>query len=128
MQTLLEACWKAFDAAVKAAAGKELQKGPRGGGRDLDKIVQHVMEADAGYLYRIGVKYKVDQKSTQAEELARSRRAILEAVSPKSEREPVRKGPRGGVRLTLRYYVRRSAWHVLDHAWEIEDRAPRCTA
>jgi hypothetical protein len=37
--------------------------------------------------------------------------------------EPVRTGPRGGVRWTARYYVRRSAWHVLDHAWEIEDRA-----
>ena len=23
-----------------------------------------------------------------------------------------------------RYAVRRAAWHVLDHAWEIEDRTP----
>jgi hypothetical protein len=23
-----------------------------------------------------------------------------------------------------RYAVRRSAWHALDHAWEIEDRRP----
>jgi hypothetical protein len=23
-----------------------------------------------------------------------------------------------------RYVVRRAAWHVLDHAWEIEDRIP----
>jgi hypothetical protein len=31
-------------------------------------------------------------------------------------------GPRGGKRWTARYFVRRAAWHVLDHAWEIEDR------
>ena len=34
----------------------------------------------------------------------------------------LRKGPRGGVRWTVRRFVRRVAWHVLDHAWEIEDR------
>ena len=31
-------------------------------------------------------------------------------------------GPRGGVRWSPRYFVRRVAWHALDHAWEIEDR------
>jgi len=123
MQTLLVACWKGFDAAVKAASGKELQKGPRGGGRDLDKIVQHVLEADAGYLARIGTTYKVDGKAAQSDEVARVRRAILEALSSLAGSEPVRRGPRGGIRWTPRYYVRRSAWHVLDHAWEIEDRA-----
>ena len=29
-------------------------------------------------------------------------------------------GPRGGVIWTARSFVRRAAWHVLDHAWEIE--------
>ena len=32
-------------------------------------------------------------------------------------------GPRGGVRWSARYFVRRAAWHALDHVWEIEDRA-----
>jgi hypothetical protein len=32
------------------------------------------------------------------------------------------RGPRGGARWTPRSFVRRVAWHVLDHAWEIEDR------
>src|SRR5690349_23647602 len=32
LQTLLKACWRAFDAAAQAASGKELRKGPRGGG------------------------------------------------------------------------------------------------
>lgn len=122
-QTLLEACWKAFDSAVDAASGKELRKGPRGGGRDLVKIVQHVLEAEAGYLARIGTKYKIDEKAPREDELERVHEAILEALSSAAVSEPVRKGPRGGTRWTPRYYVRRSAWHVLDHAWEIEDRA-----
>ena len=44
-QALLKACWRAFDAAARAAIGKELRKGPRGGGRDLEGIVQHVLAA-----------------------------------------------------------------------------------
>jgi hypothetical protein len=32
-------------------------------------------------------------------------------------------GPRGGAMWTPRRFLRRAAWHVLDHAWEIEDRA-----
>jgi hypothetical protein len=122
-QAVLEACWKAFDSAVDAAWGKELRKGPRGGGRDLDKIVQHVLEAEAGYLARIGTKHTVDEKAAREDELARVREAILEALSSAAGSEPVRRGPRGGTRWTPRYYVRRSAWHVLDHAWEMEDRA-----
>src|SRR5213592_534635 len=60
LQTILRATWKSFDASADGACGKELAKGPRGGGRDLDQIVGHVMEADAGYLARIGVKHRVD--------------------------------------------------------------------
>jgi hypothetical protein len=51
------------------------------------------------------------------------RRAVLDALAaaPRSGRVP--QGPRGGKRWTVRYFIRRSAWHALDHAWEIEDRA-----
>jgi hypothetical protein len=121
MHAALRACWRAFDAAVEGASGKELRKGPRGGGRGLDKIVRHVVEADAGYLARIGAKYQPG--SDPLKELSRMRSLILGAVSAVACGEPVRTGPRGGTRWTPRYYVRRSAWHVLDHAWEIEDRA-----
>jgi hypothetical protein len=122
MSTVLRACWSAFDAAVDAATGKSLRKGPRGGGRDLDKIVQHVLEADAAYLSRIGVKHHVDQKARASDEMARVRSVILEAMSSAPGSEQVKRGPRGGVRWSPRYFVRRTAWHVLDHAWEIEDR------
>jgi hypothetical protein len=57
-QNILQACWGAFDGALERATGKELRKGPRGGGRDLEKILDHVLEADRGYLSRLAWKYK----------------------------------------------------------------------
>jgi len=122
-QTLLRAAWRALDAAAEHAEGKVLTKGPRGGGRDLDAIVWHVLEADAGYLARVGATYHPDDDREVAAELESIRRMILGTLTAVACAEPVRAGPRSGVRWTPRYFVRRSAWHVLDHAWEIEDRA-----
>ena len=53
----------------------------------------------------------------------RTREAILKAVAASAHGEVPERGPRGGVRWTARYFVRRDAWHVLDHTWEIEDRS-----
>ena len=121
-QALLEACWQTFDAAVSQAQGKQLRKGPRGGGRDLEKIVEHVLGADAGYLSSLGWKFKISDQSSAEDELHRIREEIPKALQASVNGELAERGPRGGVRWTPRYYVRRSAWHVLDHAWEIEDR------
>jgi hypothetical protein len=119
--TLLRACWRAFDGAAERAHGKELAKGPRGGGRDLDRIVDHVLGADEGYLALLGAKAP---KGDEDERARRVRRAVLDALEV-AVREGVPPGPRGGKRWSPRYFVRRSSWHVLDHAWELEDRTPR---
>jgi hypothetical protein len=122
-QTLLQACWRAFDATVQAAAGKELRKGPRGGGRDLEEIVRHVLDADVGYLARLAWKLeKSEEEEDLSDEFGRTRQAILNALAVAVRGEVPARGPRGGVIWTPRYYVRRVAWHVLDHTWEIEDR------
>ncbi|MFL7892863.1 MAG: hypothetical protein ACK2UM_04030 [Anaerolineales bacterium] len=121
-QIVLQACWAAFDRATKTAAGKELRKGPRGGGRDLDKIVQHVVEADQAYLKRITYKQKLESGLDAAGQLVRIRQAIVDALQAASVEPLPERGPRGGVIWPVRYFVRRSAWHVLDHTWEIEDR------
>jgi hypothetical protein len=120
-QTILKASWQALDRAADAAEGKVLTKGPRGGGRDLDKIVDHVLGSDESYLSRLGAKAP---KSPPRERAARLRATIFDTLE-RVARDGVPKGPRGGKRWTPRYFVRRSAWHVLDHAWELEDRTPR---
>lgn len=120
---LLRAAWRTFDRAVDGAAGRTLRKGPRGGGRSLSGIVHHVIGADAGYLSSLGWKHRWDENADPAEERARIRKAIFEGLEASTGGEIPRRGPRGGVRWSPRYFVRRVAWHALDHAWEIEDRA-----
>jgi hypothetical protein len=121
-QIILQACWQAFDSAVQRAAGRELRKGPRGGGRDVEKILDHVLEADRGYLARLAWKYKREGGKDPVEELSRMRQAILNALEVAVNGDLPEKGPRGGIIWPPRYFIRRVAWHVLDHAWEIEDR------
>jgi hypothetical protein len=120
--TILRATWRAFDRAVDAAKGRTLRTGPRGGGRSLDKIVQHVLDAEGGYLSALGWKHRSTERDRTAR-LAAIREAILEGLAASARGEIPRRGPRGGLRWSARYFVRREAWHALDHAWEIEDRA-----
>ncbi len=121
-RTLLQACWQAFDSAVQRATGRELRKGPRGGGRDLERIVHHVIQADQGYLRSLAWRQKGADQADVAEALRQTRQAILSALEAAVNEGLPAQGPRGGTIWPPRYFVRRIAWHVLDHAWEIEDR------
>ncbi len=113
---LVEAAWTVFD-RVAAGAPASLRKGPRGGGRDRDKMIGHVIEADYAYAREIGVKLPPgsleDRAAVDAE-----RAAVLEVL-----RQATDGGPLAGRTWTQRYAARRIAWHALDHAWEMEDRA-----
>lgn len=120
-QAVLRGCYDALDAAARAAWGKDLRKGPRGGGREVDEILWHVINADAGYLARIGGKMQNLEGQDPRDALALARQAVLEGLES-AVRNGVPPGPRGGKRWLPRYFVRRAAWHILDHAWEIEDR------
>lgn len=115
----LEAAWSAFDAGARVAKGKTLRAGPRGGGRTLAKIKDHVREAELAYLGALGVKApdaaRHDEKALRA--------AIRDGLRASARGEIPAKGPRGGIRWKPRYFVRRDMWHLLDHLWEIEDRA-----
>ena len=116
---LLNAVWGALDAAGQAARGRELRKGPRGGGRDLADILRHVRDVDAAYLSRLGGQLPRGAPA----DLVLARQVIVETLARSAHGEVPARGPRGGRRWTARYFVRRLAWHALDHAWEIEDRA-----
>jgi hypothetical protein len=122
LATLIEEGWRVFDAGVHSAKGRTLRAGPRGGGRSLDKIVDHVREAEAGYLSALGWRFKPDAKASRDALLKATRAAVREGLAASTRGEIPAKGPRGGVRWRPRFFVRRLAWHTLDHLWEIEDR------
>lgn len=106
LTTLVVACWDAFD-AVAATAPAALRKGPRGGGRDRDPIAEHVREAERSYGRKLGAA--VPPRTPWP-----LQRAVLGQL--------MRAGaPEGS--WTVRYAAARIAWHVLDHAWEIEDKS-----
>ncbi|MDQ3656749.1 MAG: hypothetical protein M3457_16945 [Chloroflexota bacterium] len=112
---VLRAIWRYFD-TVAVEVSPELRKGPRGGGRDRDKIVDHVIQADRSYGRQIGVRTppfdSFDSDAVQAHH-----EAVFDAIPGLRNGEPVR--PNG---WPVRYAMRRMAWHVLDHAWEMEDK------
>jgi hypothetical protein len=110
---ILDACWRAFDRTAAEAAGRELTKGPRGGGRDVDRIVAHIAEAESGYLSPLGVRPAKDGDP---------RPTIVRVLRARARGEPPERVRRSAKLWTPRYFVRRTAWHALDHAWEIEDR------
>jgi hypothetical protein len=116
LAAIVAAAWDVFDDVV-AAAPAELRKGPRGGGRDRDKIYAHVVNAEASYVRKIGLR-----ASTAGQEVPEPvwRPEVLRVLGTATG--PERIGEKGWL---PRYAARRIAWHVLDHAWEIEDRTER---
>ncbi len=108
---LVRAAWTIFDRVV-AGAPPELRKGPRGGGRDRDKIVDHVSGGEVGYANSMRVKLRQPARGDRAA-IEAFREAIVGALEQ----------PAAEARWPVRYAARRIAWHALDHAWEIEDRA-----
>ncbi len=119
---VLDANWQKLAQALNAGAGHELSKGPRGGGRGLESIGWHVLSSCDGYLSKLGWKHRTDTGAQIFSELNRSQQAVEAALNASLAGELPTRGPRGGEYWPPRYFVRRLAWHILDHAWEIEDR------
>ncbi|MER7273873.1 hypothetical protein ABT369_05430 [Dactylosporangium sp. NPDC000244] len=113
---ILRAAWRALDDLAETAP-HTLRKGPRGGGRDRDEIVTHVVDNDRAYARKIGIRHRPFGPQDRTA-LAALRAAVLEALG----------NPADGVPLTgsgwpPAYAARRFAWHVLDHVWEIQDKS-----
>lgn len=115
LAALVTASWTVFDRVI-ADSPAELRKGPRGGGRDRDKMVRHVLEAEASYGRKLGVKHRPPDLH-DAEAIAAMRADLVAAIN--QPWDVVELDARG---WPPRYAARRLAWHVLDHAWEMEDR------
>ena len=114
MIALLEGSWAVWDQIV-ALTPAGLRKGPRGGGRDRDKMVDHVLGAEAAYGRKIGVRCR-QPTYDDAVGIAAVRADLLRSLRDSASPQPASAWP-------ARYAVRRIAWHALDHAWEMQDRS-----
>ena len=116
LRDLVAAAWSTFD-QVAAAAPAKLRKGPRGGCRDRDSVIEHVIGADGAYAREMGLRVPEpsigDRQAVDA-----MRAAMLDVLRSPSDGSPI-----AGRRWTVRYAAHRIAWHALDHAWEMEDRS-----
>ena len=115
LTAILESSWRTFDRTAAAHADVELAKGPRGGGRSVLKIGEHVAGAEGGYLSKLGSRTPAEAPALGS--------TILAALAARARNQPVAEPNKVEKLWSPRFYVRRSAWHALDHAWEIEDRS-----
>jgi hypothetical protein len=111
---LLDGAWTTLNAVAERSA-EQLRKGPRGGGRDRTAVLSHVLEAERAYAAKLGVRWRVCEPH-DAPAIAANRELICDALRNGSRRTGV------GTTWPTRYWIHRAAWHVLDHAWEIEDK------
>jgi hypothetical protein len=115
--TLMQACWAFFD-DVRGRVSPEMQKGPRGGGRDRDRIVRHTFAAEQDWAKSVGV-LAPDGALLTGEGLKAYREAYYHAI-----RLYHSQGQWAGTRAKkpLRFLIRHTAFHTMDHAWEMEDK------
>ena len=113
--TLMRACWAFFD-DVRSRVSAELQKGPRGGGRDRDHIVRHTLASEQqDWAKKLGMRPSEDVILTD-EGLKAHRDAYCDAIRAlHAEGKMARTWP-------LRFLIRHTAFHTMDHAWEMEDK------
>jgi hypothetical protein len=113
--TLLRAAWAEFDAIV-ARVSADLRPGRRGGGRSRDQIVRHVLANEGGeFSKRVNAKSELEDLLTPAGLAAHRERFVGAMREWYAEGKPLGK-------WTIPYLLRHTAYHVLDHAWEMEDR------
>jgi hypothetical protein len=114
LSTVVSAAWATLE-EIAAVTPPELRKGPRGGGRDRDKMLDHVVGAETMYARKLGVKMR-QPEFDDAAAVGELREAILAVIGAPSAGPVVEKG------WPPAYVARRIAWHALDHAWEMQDR------
>jgi hypothetical protein len=115
--TLLRACWAFFD-GVAARVSPEMRKGPRGGGRDRDRIISHTVRVESeDFAKRVGLRIPEGAALTE-DGLRQYREAYLAAMRAYNAGEVDRRMRS----WTLPFLIRHSGFHTLDHAWEMEDK------
>ena len=115
--TLLRACWAYFD-SVAARVSPEMRKGPRGGGRDRDRIIRHTIRTESeDFAKQVGLRIE-EEAALDPDGLRQYREAYVAAMRAYNAGEVTRRMRS----WTLPFLIRHSAFHTLDHAWEMEDK------
>jgi hypothetical protein len=115
--TLLRACWAFFD-SVAARVSPQMRKGPRGGGRDRDQIIRHTIRTESeDFAKQVGLRIPEGAALSQ-DGLRQHRENYVVAIRAYNAGEV----PRRMRTWTLPFLIRHSAYHMLDHAWEMEDK------
>jgi len=115
--TLLRACWEFFD-GVAARVSPEMRKGPRGGGRDRDRIIRHVIRNESEeFAKQVGLRIP-EEGALTPDGLLQHRTTYVDAMRAYNAGELERRKRS----WTLPFLIRHSAYHTLDHAWEMEDK------
>ena len=114
---LLEAAWRYFD-DVAARVSPEMRKGPRGGGRNRDEIIRHALGWErADLVRRVGVVAEPVVPPTP-EGLRSHRDEYVAALRTYNAEGRMARGRNWTIALLMRH----TAYHLLDHAWEMEDK------
>ncbi len=111
---LLQACWQYFD-ETHPQISETLKKGPRGGGKDRNQVVRHTYGSEIEYSRKVNVRTELADVLTP-DGLAAHRQAFLEGI------RRVHAGERTRSKWPLALTIRRCCYHMLDHAWELEDK------
>jgi hypothetical protein len=115
--TILKACWAFFD-GVAARVSPEMRKGPRGGGRDRNRIIRHTIRTESeDFAKQVGLRIPEEAALTPGG-LRQHRETYVAAMRAYNAGE-IEKRMRS---WTLPFLIRHSAFHTLDHAWEMEDK------
>jgi hypothetical protein len=115
--TILRACWEFFD-GVAARVSAEMRKGPRGGGRDRDRIIRHTIRTESeDFAKQVGLR-RLEGAALPPDGLRRHREEYVAAMRAYNAGEVERRMRS----WTLPFLIRHSAYHTLDHAWEMEDK------
>jgi len=114
---LLKACWTYFD-SVAARVSPQMRKGPRGGGRERDEIIRHQFRVESlDFSKQVGLQIE-DGPVLAGEALREYRDDYLAGIRAYNAGD-IKRRMRS---WTLAFLIRHSAFHTLDHAWEMEDK------
>lgn len=117
---LLQACWAEFDATASRVS-PELKKGPRGGGRARDHIVRHLIASELDWTPKIGIRLDYHDIAFPLENRQQFHEQVIERLRFHYESGTPAK-LKGGPLWTMPFFIRHLAYHVMDHAWEMEDK------